>query len=469
MLDFLKKYQKWLFPGAFLMILIGLVLIWLGLTQTVNIILDGEALSVRTPALTVGGALRAADISAADADRVLPSRGRWFWGATVIRVDRTRELVVKTPEKTMSLTSAETIPANLLLEAEIRLYPHDRLLVNGAAIDLQKPLDHKGRTLLQYQPATPIRLVIDGGDERIIYTGESTLGAALEAAGISVDSEDWISESLSTVITEPRSVAIRQARTVTVIVGEESVSGLTAADTVGEALLDLGMPLQNLNYSIPAEDEALPQDGEITVVPVREDIQIVTEEITHQVEYQEDPDTPLDQTAVVQEGQNAIFATRERILYEAGEEVWRASEDTWQASEQQTEIVGYGSKVVVQTETVEGETLEFYRKLTVWTTTYKPCINGTDICYYGTSSGLPVEKGVIAVNLSWYHLLQGQRVYVPGYGYGVIADVCGGCVGKPWLDLGYSEENYAALHIPNAWRTVYFLTPVPDYVPALLP
>jgi resuscitation-promoting factor RpfB len=469
MLELLKKYRQWLFPGAFLMILIGLVLIWLGLTQTVTVILDGEAHSVRTPALTVGGVLRAADISTADADRVLPSRGRWFWGGAVIRVDRAREVMVKTPEETIELTSAETIPANLLLEAEIKLYPQDRLLVNGATIDPEKPLNHKGSTLLQYQPATPIRLVINGEDEKTIYTGESTLGAALEASGIQVNPEDWTSEPLSTVITEPMAVAIQQARTVIVTLGDESVSGLTAADTVGEALVDLGLPLQNLHYSIPAEEEALPQDGEIMVVPVREDIQIVTEEIPHQVEYQEDPDTPLDQTAVVQEGQNAIFATRERIRYENGEEVWRASEETWQASEQQTEIVGSGSKVVVQTEVVEGETLEYYRKLTVWTTSYKPCIPGTDICYYGTSSGLPVEKGVIAVSYAWYSLFQGQRVYIPGYGYGVIADVCGGCVGKPWMDLGYSEENYDALHIPNAWRTVYFLTPVPSYVPTILP
>ncbi len=469
MFELFKKHQKWLFPGAFLMILIGLVLIWLGLTQTVTVIVDGEPVSVRTPALTVFGVLRSADISTTDADRVLPNRGRWIWQAAVIQVDRARDIVVKTPEEIIELKSAETILANLLLQAEIKLYPQDRVLINAAVMDPNSHLDHKGSTLLQYQPATPIRLVIDGGDPQTIYTGESTLGAALEAAGVQVSSEDWISESLSAVIKAPMDVTIRQARTVTVSIGDDTVSGLTAADTVGEALLDLDIPLQNLNYSIPAEDEVVPQNGKISIVPVREDIQLVTEEIPHQVEYQEDPDTPLDQTAVVQEGQNAIFATRERMRYEAGEEIWRASEDTWQASEQQTEIVGYGSNVVVQTATVEGETLEYYRKITVWTTSYKPCIPGTDICYYGTSSGLPVEKGVIAVNLSWYRLLQGQRVYVSGYGYGVIADVCGGCVGKPWMDLGYSEENYAALHVPNAWRTVYFLTPVPDYVPALLP
>jgi resuscitation-promoting factor RpfB len=369
----------------------------------------------------------------------------------------------------VSLTSAETIPANLLLEAEMTLFPQDRVWVNGEVVDPNESLEHEGSTLLQYQPATPIRLTMGGEDERTIYTGEDTLGAALATAGIQVKPEDWISIPLSTVITEPMAVTIRQARTVIVTLGDESVTGLTAADTVGEALLDLGMPLQNLNYSIPAEDQAVPKDGVITVVPVREDIQVVTEEITHQVEYQEDPNTPLDQTAVVQEGQNTIFATRERVRHENGEEVWRASEEAWQASQQKTEIVGYGSKVEVQTEVVEGETLEYYRKISVWTTTYRPCVPGTDICHYGTSSGLPVEKGVIAVAYDWYLLLQGQRVYVSGYGYGVIADVCGGCVGKPWLDLGYSEENYDALHIPNAWRTVYFLTPVPDYVPALLP
>ncbi len=466
MLELLKKYRQWLFPGAFLMILIGLVLIWLGLTQTVTVILDGEAHSVRTPALTVGGVLRAADISTADADRVLPSRGRWFWGGAVIRVDRAREVMVKTPEETIELTSAETIPANLLLQAEIKLFPQDRLLVNGATFAPNNPLDHEGSILLQYQPAMPIRLVIDGGDPQTIYTGESTLGAALEEAGVQVSSEDWISESLSAVIKAPMDVTIRQARTITVTVGEDSFSGLTAADTVGEALMDLGFPLQNLNYSRPAEDEAVPDDWEITVVQVDEDIQIMTDEISFTYEYMEDPNAVLDEISIIEQGQTGIYATRERIRYADGEEIRRDTENTWQASEARDGVLGYGTNIIVRTEVVDGQTIEYWRKINVYATSYTPC-DTEGVCHPGTSTGLMmVKKGSIAVTQRWLEgpsygglNMWGLPVYVAGYGEGLIADSTYYAPDYPWIDLGYSEDDYVPWH---SWTTMYFLTPVPD-------
>ena len=469
MKKYLNEHKKWLLPGAVLMILIGLALIWWGLRQPVTVVVDGEAIPVRTSALTVSGALRAADVSVEAADRVIPSRGRFFWKGGVIQVISAREVTIRTPEYEVVFLSAERIPANLVIESDILLYPEDRLLVNGERVDPESVLEVEGSILVQYVPAVPVTLTM-AGEEFTFYTSEATLGAALEAAGIAIGLEDWVSESLSTVIGESISVTIRQARPVTAAAQGTTVTGMTAAATVGEALLDLGVPLQNLDYSLPAEGDPVPEDGQIVVVRVDEDIQIVTEEITHPYEYQEDPDTALGQTSIIQKGQNAVFATRERVHYENGEETWRISEDTWQASEQQTEIIGYGSQVVVQSEVVDGNTLEYYRKLTVWVTSYKPC-DYEGNCWYYTSSGLPVEKGMIAVSYDWYLLLQGQQVYVTGYGYGSIQDVCGGCVGMavPWIDVGYSEENYEALHIANGYYTMYFLTPVPAYVPALLP
>ena len=469
----MKKYlverKRWLLPGSFMMILIGMALMWLGLRQPVTVSVDGEATRIRTSAVTVDGALRVAGISVGPDDRVIPSRGRWFWKSGVIQVTSAREVTIRTPEYEVVLNSAECIPANLILASDVLLYPHDRLLANGEIVDPETPLAGVEGVLLEYLPAIPVTLTLDG-EKTTFYTGEDTLGEALAAAGIEIGADDWVSESLSAVISEPIMAAVRRARTVTVTTQGTFVTGMTAAPTVGEALQDLGLPLQNLDTSLPAEDEPVPEDGQITLVSVHEDIQVVTEEITHGYEYQEDPTTQLDQTSVVQEGQNAIYVVRERIHYEDGEEVWRISEDTWQASEQQTEIIGYGSQVVVQTAVVDGQTLEYYRKLTVYVTSYKPCDYAGN-CWYYTSSGLPVEKGMIAVPYSWYLLMQGQQVYVTGYGYGSIQDVCGGCVGMavPWIDVGYSEENYEALHIPNGYYTMYFLTPVPAYVPALLP
>lgn len=473
MLNSIKSYltprKKIFFTAAIAAILIGIALIWLGLQHTVTVVVDGNIQPVRTGALTPAGVLRAAGVKVAAADRVKPERNRLVWNLTAVTVESARDVVLKTPEYELVIPSAERIPANLLLAAEIVLYPEDQVRVNGATVDPNQPLDMEDSFVLQVVPAIPLTLVTDE-DSRVIYTSQPTVGAALEAAGVVLGPQDWVSAGLETAMVAPLAITIRPARVITVHRGEETMTGLSAALTVGEALQDIGMSLQNLDSSEPEESAALPDDGVIRVVRGLEELTIVTDETAYETEWQEDPNTPLDQTAVIQPGQPGIYAARQRVHYEDGEEVWRMSEDTWQASVPQKAVVGYGSKVVVQTTTIGGETIEYFRKLTVYTTSYKPCDYAGN-CYYGTSSGIPVDKGVIAVGYYLYLALQGQRVYVTDYGYGVIADVCGGCVGMsvPWIDLGYSEDQYDALHLPNGYRVMYFLTPVPAYVPALLP
>ena len=55
--------------------------------------------------------------------------------------------------------------------------------------------------------------------------------------------------------------------------------------------------------------------------------------------------------------------------------------------------------------------------------------------------------------------MQGQRLYVPGYGFGVIGDIGAGYPdGRPFIDLAYSDDDFVGWH---QWVTVYFLTPVP--------
>lgn len=77
-----------------------------------------------------------------------------------------------------------------------------------------------------------------------------------------------------------------------------------------------------------------------------------------------------------------------------------------------------------------------------------------------------VQRGVIGVTRQWYNLLAGQRVYIPGYGIAVIADVGGGIPGTKWIDLGFSDSDYESWH-QNV--TLYFLTPVPSNVQWNLP
>ena len=121
----------------------------------------------------------------------------------------------------------------------------------------------------------------------------------------------------------------------------------------------------------------------------------------------------------------------------------------------------YGTKVNIRTiDTPEG-TLEYYRAVKVYATSYSPCRSGTTSCISGTASGRKVEKGVIAVTSSWYNQFGGQSVYIPDYGTAVIGDVGGGMPGRYWIDLAYDDDNF------EGWSretTLYFLTPVPQNI-----
>jgi uncharacterized protein YabE (DUF348 family) len=467
--DILKKLQKWQWLIIALVLLGGILVTWMGLRQPINVIVDDEALSVRTAALTIPGVLRSAGIVIEPEDQVFPSNDGLFWDRDVIRVEKARTVLIRTPQEEFSLKTAESIPANLLQTLGIDFFPHDSLLVNGLPVDPQQPIEAKGSLLIQFKPAKQINVEI-GDHVHQIYSNQPTLGAALEAAEIELNPRDWISEDISAPIKNSMTVEIRKARPVTIESGHGSLTGMTAAVTVGGALQDLGFPLQNLDYSIPDEDASVPADSIIKIVRVSESLVIATEEIPNESDYQEDPDTPLDQISVIEPGQDAIFANRERIRYEEGDEVWRSPQESWQASEQMKGILGYGTKIQIRSEVVDGQTIEYWRKISVYATSYKPC-DANGVCHDGTAGGYPLQQGIIAVSPKWYSVPNGLgmadlSVYVPGYGRAIIGDVCGGCSGSYWIDLAYRDENYVPWY---HWTTMYFLTPVPQrYIPPMI-
>ncbi len=469
MKEFLIKYRKWLFPGTVLMILAGLGLIWLGLFQTSTVILAGEPVSVRTTAWRVSGVLDAAGINLGENDLLTPAGDPLFWAPPVIVVEPAREVYIRTQEDEVVMHTPERIPANLLADIGLALFPQDQVLVNGREIHPHEPLDRADFYLLRVRPAVPVTLTLD--DRQVtFYSAEHTLGAALEAADIRLAPQDWVSLDLMTPIEEGLAVEIRRARPVTVRAGERAVAGLTAGITVREALLDLGFTVQNLDFTLPPEDEPIPDDGEISVVQVDEQVVILKDEVPYQNQYVEDPNTVLDQISVVAPGQPGIYATRERIRYADGEEIWRDGLESWQASEAADGVLGYGSKVEIRTEVVDGQEIEYWRKISVYATSFSPCRLGLGegVCNDRTASGLPLQKGIIGVTRNWYNMMRLQSVYVQGYGYGTIADIGSGGLyfNHYWIDLGYSDEDYQSWH---DWTTMYFLTPVPGWYPAVLP
>jgi len=256
------------------------------------------------------------------------------------------------------------------------------------------------------------------------------------------------------------------SRGLTVSVDGKQMHIRSSAGTVGGALAEAGIPLLGLDSSQPSGNEALPQDGQIRVMRISESVVLAQKSIPYKSDFQSSPEVELDHQEVLQPGQPGLAVSRDRIRYQDGVEVSRQTESETIVRPPRDRVVGYGTKPVLHTTTVDGAQIQYWRTVQLYATAYSPCHSAPDRCYPGTASGKPVQKGVVAFIYSWYANMRGQPLYIPGYGYATVEDVGGGIPGKLWIDLGYTDAEYDAGGGSQWGRyvTVYFLAPIPPNI-----
>ncbi len=281
-------------------------------------------------------------------------------------------LVELSTGQTWTLQSSTRLPADWLVEAGVALNPEDQLLLNGARVQADRELPPLGAYTLQIRRAVPVTLVVDGKTRTLTSAGP-TLGDALWEAGITLSASDNLSLPLSTPLLGPVGAELQTARPIQIHLGDQIIQSATSAQIVGEALAEAGLPLQGLDYSIPAEYQPIPADGIIRVTQVREEITLEQNYLPYESEFQPDPEIELDQRAVTQPGEFGVEVSRVRVRYENGQEVSREAEDSWVAKEPKNEVVGYGTKVVIKTLDTPSGPIEYWRAVTVYATSYSPC------------------------------------------------------------------------------------------------
>jgi uncharacterized protein YabE (DUF348 family) len=363
-------------------------------------------------------------------------------------------------EQALMLQTDERVPAALLEQAGITLNPNDSILLNGLPASLNSPITNSPITL-QIRRAIPVTIITADGEQKI-QSSAFTIGEALQEASVWLRAGDKITPSSnSTISTSPITISQLPSHELTITSNGRTIPITSSAPTVGEALAEAGIPLIGLDYSVPGVNEPLPSDGQIRIVRVTESLQLAQKPIPFESELQASADVPLDQTQVLQPGEFGLNVQRIRIRYQDGEELSRVTEDETLVRPPKTRILAYGTKIEVKSAVVDGANIEYWRAVQMWATSYSPCRSGTDECHSGTSSGKSLRKGMVGLRQSWYLSMQGQQLYIPGYGHASVEDVCGGCVGQPWIDLGFSDHDFEPWH---SWVTVYFLTPVPSNV-----
>lgn len=448
------KQIRWLGLGAFLLIL--LLGYWASY-RNVTLVLNGEEIELSTRALTVSGALKDAGIDINSEDVVLPNRLSLLSNGTSIVLFRALHYQIDVDGQIVDIVSTERNPQILLEDAGIVMGAGDAIFQNGIRVNLQSKFSFSDFQQLLVRRAFALTL-IDGQDEIPIWTAALSIGEALDEIGVTLYEGDVISPSIESEINSGSIIYLDRAEPLEILIGDERVLVRSAAETVGEALANAGIALQGLDRSDPLEDQAIPEPRKIIVTRVEELIETKTEIIPFSIEWQGDPNTEIDERSVIQAGQNGLTANSVRVLYENGKEVSRVNEGEWILSQPETQISGFGTKIVIRSAVVDGVTIEYWRTLELFATSYSPCRSGVEACYYYTALGDEVKQGITAVYLSWWYAMGQHTVFVPGYGPAKISDNGAYPDGRPWIDLGYSDEDW----VPWAeWVTVYFTTPVP--------
>jgi uncharacterized protein YabE (DUF348 family) len=361
--------------------------------------------------------------------------------------------------------TSDRLPGNILLKAGIRLYPGDRIIVDGQMYEPDNTLPATNSRSMQIIPAS--RITVRHDDiVSLFYSSAPTLGEALWEAGFRLTSSDQVVPPVETILSGDTDVSLTPAREISVIDGEKTFSIYSTGTKVESALAENGLALTALDSTDPEPGDNLPTGKPVIIYRNQEEISLLEKTIPFDTENVTVDDLDAGTSEVIQQGLDGLEATRERVRIVNDKETSRQPEGSVIIREMVKKITNISSKSTASTINTDIGEMGCYFTAEVYATSYSPCRQGYDHCSTGTASGTPLAKGVIAVTQSWYRIFGGTQIFVPGYGVGTVGDTGGGIPGKYWIDLGYGEEDFVNWH-QNV--TVCFLNPAPANFAGVLP
>ena len=347
--------------------------------------------------------------------------------ALIAAVLNTKTLFINIDGKTVRVSSISRTVGGALTHTLLNLYPEDIVEPDRNTL-LTKDL------VVQVTRSKPIRLKVDAQSFRARTTGE-TVGAAIQELsqryGLGIKDIDEIDISRSDAVAANMEINVRRVLPVRIQVDNRELDTYLAPRTVAEALVKLGITLEEKDkVSLPL-DHMVTAGDTIKVVRVVEQVETTQSEIPCQTVVQS-ADFPVGlPDRVLNSGANGLQEQTVKLTMEDGKEIEREVLNQRIVSEPVSKVVSRGSQTTVSR---GGNSINFQRAYLMTATAY--CIPGGT-----TASGAPVRWGVVAVDPRVIPL--GTNLYVEGYGPATALDT-GGDIRGNRIDL-YMYSREAAL------------------------
>jgi uncharacterized protein YabE (DUF348 family)/3D (Asp-Asp-Asp) domain-containing protein len=390
-----------------------------------------------------------------------------------ITVERALPVVVEVDGQALGWRTRATSVEGLLNELAIEVSPHDGVFVSGFRVGLDQPLSSEGEgpvahavsralqpgvdvpgLVLSIERAVPLTIIEDGL-AATFHSIQPTLGQALAEAGVHIGPADEIFPSPATALTAGMEVDVRHAKAVSLIAGGSTQIIYTHTEVLQEALAEVGLVLGPEDRVEPSLEAEVTDGMTARLVRVSGQQLFEREDVLHKTVFEPDETLSGINTRRV-EGSDGVRVREYNVVIEDGEEVRRELVEEYMEPEVVDTVIYYAA-ANVQSTGLTPERYDVAETLHMWATWYNAASSGkaaTDASYGITRSGLPLTRGIVAVDQAVIPL--GTRLYIPGYGFAVAGDTGGGIKGD-MIDLGYPDG------VPVDWRTgwvdVYILSP----------
>lgn len=428
--------------------------------RKVTIQADGTQIDVVSRDLDVITVVQSAGVQQSSGDMIVKEGNR-------VAVERAKPVLVQVDGRVIAWKTHAKNIEHVLEELDVEVGPNDAIVANGLEVGIKEPVRSVSDETtavsasvaaseldLTVRRAVPVRLV---EDEKTlpVETSKLTVGEVIDQAGVKLGPADIVTPGRDAAIVAGMTISVGHARSVTVHVGEASEQFYTQAKTVEEALSSEGYSLGPDDRVQPALDS--PVTNGMSVRLVRVSGRTFTERTTIERKTVFKPDDTLTgtQTKVVQ-GHDGVRVVEYRVAIEDGVERERTLVGERMDPEVQDTVIYYPS-AALKAAGAPPSNFNVAKTMTVYATWYNAASSGrpaTDPAYGFTASGVPLTKGIVAVDPRVIPL--GTRLYIPGYGFAVAGDTGGGIIGN-MIDLGYPDG------VAVDWRTgsveIYVLTP----------
>ncbi|HAJ36299.1 MAG TPA: hypothetical protein DCL15_11455, partial [Chloroflexi bacterium] len=141
----------------------------------------------------------------------------------------------------------------------------------------------------------------------------------LRRSGVTLYLGDRVQPSLGSAVTANLNVYIQRSVAVSLEVDGRLVKTRTQAQTVSDALSDLGIVLSGEDRVTPDLSTELYDNMKIAITRVNEDVTVEEEIAPFETVFVPDPNLPIDTQEVLATGAEGITRRRYRTRYENGE------------------------------------------------------------------------------------------------------------------------------------------------------